>query len=61
MKKQLLVMGVLFISNIFSAQTDRIWKEVSYKTNAEIFEHKTNILHPKVYSLDICFSKKYFS
>ena len=53
MKKQLLVMGVLFISNIFSAQTDRIWKEVSHKTNAEIFEHKTNILHPKVYSLDI--------
>ena len=52
MKKQLLVMGVLFISNIFLAQTNRIWKEVSPKTSSEILENKTNILHPKVYSLD---------
>ncbi|MCU7615934.1 M12 family metallo-peptidase [Chryseobacterium sp. PBS4-4] len=52
MKKQLLLMGVLFISNIISAQTNRLWKEVSPKNTSEILENKTNILHPKVYSLD---------
>ncbi|MCI3938679.1 M12 family metallo-peptidase [Chryseobacterium aahli] len=52
MKKHLLVMGVLFISNMFLAQTNRLWKEVSPKTSSEIFENKTSIIHPKVYSLD---------
>lgn len=52
MKKQLLVMGVLFISNIFSAQTNRLWKEVSPKTSTEILENKASIINPKVYSLD---------
>ncbi|MCY0968014.1 zinc-dependent metalloprotease [Chryseobacterium wangxinyae] len=53
MRKQLLVMGVLLISNIFLAQTNRAWKEVSAKTSSEILENKTNILHPKTYHLDI--------
>ncbi|MCW3168433.1 M12 family metallo-peptidase [Chryseobacterium sp. 09-1422] len=52
MKKQLLVMGVLFISNIFLAQTNQLWKEVSQKTTSEIFENKTNLLQPKIYNLD---------
>ncbi|UFH31996.1 M12 family metallo-peptidase [Chryseobacterium sp. C-71] len=52
MKKHLLVMGVLFISNMFLAQTNRLWKEVSPKTSSEIFENKTSIINPKVYSLD---------
>ncbi len=45
-------MGVLFISNIFFAQTNRIWKEISQKPTSEIFENKAGILYPKVYSLD---------
>lgn len=52
MKKQLLVMGIFLISNVFLAQTSRLWKEVSQKTNSEIFENKTNILHPRIYNLD---------
>ena len=43
MKKQLLAMGVLFISNIFLAQTNRLWKEVSQKPTSEIFENKAII------------------
>lgn len=45
-------MGVLFISNIFLAQTNRLWKETSKKPSAEIFENKTSIIHPKIYNLD---------
>ncbi|REC53297.1 propanediol utilization protein [Chryseobacterium piscium] len=52
MKKQLLVMGIFLISNVFLAQTSRLWKEVSQKTNSEIFENKTSILHPRIYNLD---------
>ncbi|MCX8523703.1 M12 family metallo-peptidase [Chryseobacterium formosus] len=52
MKKQLLVMGVFFISNIFLAQTKQLWKEASPRNTSEIFENKTNIVHPKVYNLD---------
>lgn len=52
MKKHLLVMGVFLISNMFLAQTSRFWKKVSQKNNSEIFENKTNILHPRIYSLD---------
>lgn len=52
MKKQLLVMGVFFISHIFSAQTSRLWKQVSQKNTSEIFENKASILHPKIYNLD---------
>lgn len=52
MKKQLLVMGIFLISNVFLAQTSRFWKEVSQKTNSEIFENKTSILHPRIYNLD---------
>jgi len=52
MKKQLLVIGVL-VSGISFAQTDRIWSESSRKTNSEIFENKSTINNPKIYSLDI--------
>ncbi|MFL9833272.1 reprolysin-like metallopeptidase [Chryseobacterium terrae] len=52
MKKQLLVMGIFLISNVFLAQTSRLWKEVSQKSNSEIFENKTNIINPRVYNLD---------
>lgn len=52
MSKQLLVMGVFFISNVFWAQTNRLWKETSQKTTSEVFENKTGIRNPKVYNLD---------
>ncbi|MBD3905302.1 M12 family metallo-peptidase [Chryseobacterium sp. Ch-15] len=52
MKKQLLVMGIFLISNVFLAQTGRLWKEVSQKNNSEILENKTNIINPRTYSLD---------
>lgn len=52
MKKQLLVIGML-VSGISFAQTDRLWSENSRKTNSEIFENKSTINNPKVYSLDI--------
>lgn len=53
MKKQLLVIGMLFLSGISFAQTDRLWSAGSAKTNSEILENKTNILNPKIYQLDI--------
>lgn len=45
-------MGVIFISNIFLAQSSRLWKGISEKNTSEIFENKGNILHPKIYNLD---------
>jgi hypothetical protein len=53
MKKQLLVIGMLFMSGISFAQTDRLWSESTTKTNSEVLENKTNILNPKIYQLDI--------
>ncbi|MFY1045539.1 reprolysin-like metallopeptidase [Chryseobacterium sp. GP-SGM7] len=52
MKKQLLVMGMFFISTIFLAQTKQLWKETSPNNPSDVFENKTNILNPKVYTLD---------
>ena len=52
MKKQLLVIGML-VSGISFAQTDRLWSESSRKTTSEIFENKSTINNPKIYSLDI--------
>lgn len=53
MKKQLFMIGMLLISGISFAQTDRLWSEGSQKTSSEIFENKTNINNPKVYKLNI--------
>jgi hypothetical protein len=53
MKKQLTLIGMLLISGISFAQTDRLWSEGSRKTSSEIFENKTGISNPKVYNLDI--------
>jgi len=53
MKKQLLVIGMLFTSGISFAQTDRLWTESSNKTASEVFENKTNLLNPRIYSLDV--------
>jgi hypothetical protein len=53
MKKQLSMIGMLLITGISFAQTDRLWSESSRKTSSEIFENKSSINNPKIYSLDI--------
>ncbi|MDR3025300.1 reprolysin-like metallopeptidase [Chryseobacterium sp.] len=53
MKKQLTLIGMLLISGISFAQTDRLWSEGSRKTSSEVFENKTGISNPKVYNLNI--------
>ncbi|KIC62959.1 reprolysin-like metallopeptidase [Chryseobacterium taiwanense] len=53
MRKQLSVIGVLLISGISFAQTDRLWSESSRKTTSEIFENKSTIATPRIFSLDI--------
>lgn len=53
MKKQLSMIGMLLITGISFAQTDRLWSEGSRKTTSEVFENKNFVTNPKVYSLDI--------
>ncbi|MFY7814796.1 MAG: secretion protein, partial [Chryseobacterium taeanense] len=53
MKKQLSLLGMLFLSGISFGQTDRLWSAGSEKTTSEIFENKSNIINPRIYSLDI--------
>ncbi|ASK29143.1 secretion protein [Chryseobacterium sp. T16E-39] len=53
MKKQLVLIGVLLISGISFAQTDRLWSQSSQKQVKNVFENKTNINDPKLYKLDI--------
>ncbi len=53
MRKQLTMIGVLLISGISFAQTDRLWSESSRKTTSEIFENKSSITTPRIFSLDI--------
>ncbi|MFC3157743.1 reprolysin-like metallopeptidase [Chryseobacterium arachidis] len=53
MKKHLLVIGMLSISGISFAQTDRLWSEGSRKSTSEIFENKSTISNPKIYNLNI--------
>ncbi|MCP1299662.1 M12 family metallo-peptidase, partial [Chryseobacterium sp. S0630] len=53
MKKKLSMIGMLLITGISFAQTDRLWSEGSKRTSSEIFENKTSISNPKVYNLDI--------
>lgn len=52
MKKQLSLIGMLFLSGISFAQTDRLWSADSKKTSSEVFENKKSIINPKIYSLD---------
>ncbi|TNV71634.1 hypothetical protein FGO68_gene4999 [Halteria grandinella] len=53
MKKQLTLLGMLFLSGISFAQTDRLWSPGSEKVTSEIFENKSSITNPKIYSLDL--------
>lgn len=53
MKKQLTLLGMLFLSGISFAQTDRLWSSSSAKATSGIFENKSSIINPKIYSLDV--------
>lgn len=53
MKKQLLLIGMLFASGISFAQTDRLWSADTKHTSSGIFENKNTIIDPKLYHLDI--------
>lgn len=47
------MIGMLLITGISFAQTDRLWSEGSRKATSEVFENKNFVTNPKVYSLDI--------
>ncbi|KMQ65083.1 secretion protein [Chryseobacterium angstadtii] len=53
MKKQLLMSGMLMITGITFAQTDHLWSPASLKRSADVFENKTRINDPKIFSLDV--------
>lgn len=53
MKKQLLMMGMLVLSGISFAQTDRLWTKGSQKNSSSIFENMSNIDGPRLFHLDI--------
>lgn len=53
MKKQLTLLGMLFLSGISFAQTDRLWSPGALKSTSGILENKTGIINPRIYSLDI--------
>ena len=52
MKKQLTLIGVLFMTGISFAQTDHLWSQTSQKEDTNVFENKTNLNNPKMYTLD---------
>ncbi|WBV60907.1 M12 family metallo-peptidase [Chryseobacterium camelliae] len=53
MRKQLSMIGMLLITGISFAQTGRLWSESSRKTTSEIFENKSFVNSPKIFSLDM--------
>ncbi|AZA76509.1 T9SS C-terminal target domain-containing protein [Chryseobacterium sp. G0186] len=53
MKKQLLMMGMLVLSGISFAQTDRLWSKGSQKTSSSVFENVSNINDPRLFNVDI--------
>lgn len=53
MKRQLTLLGMLLITGVSFAQTDRLWSPASRKTESETFENKSSIRDPRIYSLDI--------
>lgn len=47
------MIGMLLMTGISFAQTDRLWSEGSAKSSTEIFENKNAINTPKIYNLNI--------
>ncbi|BAP31565.1 uncharacterized protein CHSO_2528 [Chryseobacterium sp. StRB126] len=53
MKKQLLMMGMLVLSGVSSAQTDRLWSRKSKESLSSVHENMKNINDPRIFHLDI--------
>ncbi|MDQ1856537.1 zinc-dependent metalloprotease [Chryseobacterium sp. WLY505] len=53
MKKQLLITGMLALSGISFAQTDRLWTSSSIKTSSPIFENMSVFKNPQLFHLNI--------
>ncbi|MBP2619166.1 zinc-dependent metalloprotease [Chryseobacterium jejuense] len=53
MKKQLLMMGMLILSGVSSAQTDRLWSRKSKEGLSSVHENMKNINNPRIFHLDI--------
>ncbi|AZB11459.1 T9SS C-terminal target domain-containing protein [Chryseobacterium sp. G0162] len=53
MKRQLTLLGMLLITGVSFAQTDRLWSQEVSKTSSGIFENKSGIRSPKLFSLNI--------
>ncbi|MGE8553306.1 MAG: reprolysin-like metallopeptidase [Chryseobacterium jejuense] len=53
MKKQLLMMGMLVLSGVSSAQTDRLWSKKNKESSSSVHENMKNINDPRIFHLDI--------
>ncbi|WP_160137726.1 reprolysin-like metallopeptidase [Chryseobacterium sp. c4a] len=53
MKKQLLMMGMLVLSGVSSAQTDRLWSRRSQENSTSLHENMKNIKNPRIFHLDL--------
>ncbi|WP_160137727.1 reprolysin-like metallopeptidase [Chryseobacterium sp. c4a] len=53
MKRQLTLLGMLLITGVSFAQTDRLWSQEFSKSSSEPFENKSGIRNPKLFSLNI--------
>ncbi|OCA72664.1 hypothetical protein BBH99_12990 [Chryseobacterium contaminans] len=53
MKKQLLMLGMLVLSGISSAQTDRLWSRRFKESSSSVQENMKNINEPRIFHLDI--------
>ncbi|MEJ5106953.1 reprolysin-like metallopeptidase [Chryseobacterium sp. MYb328] len=53
MKRQLTLLGMLLITGVAFAQTDRLWSQEVSRTASQPFENKTSIRNPKLFNLNI--------
>ncbi|REC60579.1 secretion protein [Chryseobacterium pennae] len=53
MKRQLTLLGMLLITGVAFAQTDRLWSQEVSRTDSQPFENKTSIRNPKLFNLNI--------
>lgn len=53
MKRQLTLLGMLLITGVSFAQTDRLWSQEVSRTASQPFENKTSIRNPKLFNLNI--------
>ncbi|AZA89336.1 Chitinase A1 precursor [Chryseobacterium nakagawai] len=53
MKRQLTLLGMLLVTGVSFAQTDRLWSQEVSRTASQPFENKTSIRNPKLFSLNI--------